>query len=708
MSISTNRLEINFNIDAIKQDFLFIRLERQQDDKWYGAKELDRLISQDFNAVAVMFQYSKYAYAMFNKPISFYQLKSRITENEEFKNNAVIEVFPKAILDLAEDCICEAWLAQILLNSLASSKSRFAKYHYCNLTGSLLLVQDFKGKNKGYLDVAKITLSSDYLLDVKMVRYRQKISILSELKKTVDGKRKQELQNALSRPHYILEASTSTLRRHLPRDLESDPKSTYIECGLKGKKASALFLEFDSIDNFYKSRSGIFYHVMTRIKSDLSKYMNIDFYSREITEDIPIINTLINKAQNLHFLLDNQLIHIVDTVNNEESANLVITLKELFLPYVTDEKLITCGKLDKQNALNVRIIHDANFYEKMEQEDKYLPSTNKIQRQHITIESNEAVSNAIIKTSIKELLIKRDISCRCLNLFNWNKLQSKGTWTFAAWDEDAKHVIFMEIQPNGKFEFFKIDDLNISNYPPKFARYKEFMTDISSETKIRRLEGLVISDNGDINQIFRTNEITIPELSKIETIIKEVETELPENYQTGNALADLVQEFIDENFQEEQENLDKLLCFSDELRTLDNNEIDKNHFRKLLNDKLGKGTNIASELRNYFLNKYNIRLIFSKQKDNLQDLFDASLNIKYFGETKTEAYYFVGTRKENVQFSFKDACHIRKIVAVDDSNLIFKELLQTMDVDFVRTGQSTVIPFPFKYIREYNNFDTAN
>jgi hypothetical protein len=44
MNILTNRLKINFNIDAIKRDFVFIRLERQQNGKWYGFNELDYLI----------------------------------------------------------------------------------------------------------------------------------------------------------------------------------------------------------------------------------------------------------------------------------------------------------------------------------------------------------------------------------------------------------------------------------------------------------------------------------------------------------------------------------------------------------------------------------------------------------------------------------------------------------------------------------------
>ncbi|MEH2316719.1 hypothetical protein [Nostoc sp.] len=702
MSIFTNRLNITFNIDAIKQDFVFIRLERQQNGKWYGARELDYLIGKDFNASAVMFQYGKYAYAMFKKPLEVYQLISKI--REEFKDDAVIEVTPKAILASSEDCICEEWLAQILLNSLSSSRSRFAKYHYCNLTGSLLLVRDFEGKNKDCIDVAKITLKKGYLLEIKTARHRTKISILTELKNInpVDNKRKQELKNALDKPNYIFEASIASLRRHLPRDGEIDAKIIYIESGLKGKKASTPFLEFGSIDDFYKSRAGVFHHIMVSIHQHLSKYMDVNFSSREIDDNFPLTSTLLKSPKQLHSKLDGQAIHIVDRVNDEESADLAIRLKQLLLPYITNEKLITVGKGDKQDALNFRIIHDADFYDKMAQEDEYLPSTDKFRRQHLTIESARNVSDAIVKTIIKEQLIKRDISSRTLNLFDWAKLELKGVWTFAAWDEERNHVIFMEIQPNGNFEFYEIEDQNIFNWE-KFDKYKDAMIDSSSGNKTRTLEGLVISDTGDINQIFRSDEITIPELSKIEAIINEVETEFPQNNRSGNALAGLIQEFMTESSRKDNE---ELVRFSEELEILGSNELDKNSFKKLMNKSLGKSSNISSELRNYVLNKHHIRLIFSKQKENIEDLFDASLNIKYFGETEKEAYYFVGDR--NVKdYSFKDACHLRQIVAVKESKLIFRQLLQTMDVDFVRTGQSTVIPFPFKYIREYQNFGVA-
>jgi len=711
MSIRTNRLKIDFKIDAIKEDFVFIRLERQQNGKWYGARELDYLIGKDFNAVSVMFQHGKYAYAMFKKPLDVYQLLSCIRADKEFNDNAVTEVIPRAILEGSEECICEAWLAQILLNSLSSSRSRFPKYHYCNLTGSLLLVRDFEGKNKDCLDVAKITLNSGYLLEIDTVRHRTKISILTELKNInpVDNKRKQELKNALDKPNYIFEASTGSLRRHLPRDGEIDAKLIYIECGLKGKKASTPFLEFGSIDDFYKSRAGVFHHIMLSIQERLSKYMDVNFSARQIEEEMPLISTLLKSPKQLHSKLDGQAIHIVDRVNDEdeESADLVMKLKQLLLPYITDEKLITVGKRDKKDALNFRVIHDADFYEKMNQKDEYLPSTDKFQRQHLTIEStrnvSEAIVKAIVKTIIKEQLIKRDISDRTLSLFDWSKLKAEKKWTFGTCDEKAEQFIFMDVKPDGCFDFRVLDGSSFFGYQ-EYQSYIELISQ-AKQNELKSglyLEGLVVSEEGDRNLLFRTDEISIPDLAKIEAIINEVETEFPENKRSGNALAGLIQEFMTESSRKDNE---ELVRFSNELQTLGSNELDKKSFKKLLNEKFGKKSNIADELRSFLLNEHHIRLIFSKQKENLEDLFDAYL-IKYFGETEQEAYYFVGAR--NVKsYSFNDACHLRKIVAVNGSKLIFRQLLKTMDVDFVRTGQSTVIPFPFKYIREYKNFGVA-
>jgi|694.fasta_scaffold39067_3 hypothetical protein len=717
MNILTNRLKINFNIDAIKRDFVFIRLERQQNGKWYGFKELDYLIGKDFNAVSVMFQYWKFAYAMFKKTGDVYQLLSRIKENQEFQNNAVIEVTPLAIPDKNKDCICEAWLAQILLNSISASTSRFPQYQYCNLTGSLLLVRDFEGKSKDVLDVAKITITSDFLLKVEIRSFRTEISILSELnkvKKTGDKKRITELQNALNKPSYKFEPSNASLRIHLPSDGKIDSKSIYIECGIKGKKASIPFIEFGSSDDFYKSRAGILHDVKTSIDKNLSKYMTVNFSSREyeIDDTHTINNILMDKPQNIQPLINDQKIHIVDRVNNEESRALINDLKELLYQYyITNEDSITVGKIDKKDAFNFRIIHDESYYIQHSLKDEHKLSDSTTQRQNITIESNKNLSLAIVKTIIKELIIKQEIDNdnRKLTLFDWSQLKYEKSWKFGVgvYSKELQKIIkfiFMNIEPDGSFTFREIN----SNLLEGYQEYHTYIDEIKKATKNEyktglKLEGLVVSEDGDINLLFRTNEMAVPNLPEIAKIIDEVETELPKDKNTGNTLADLIDKFTMQSMSKDS---DKLSLLIDDLKKLGDEEIKKNSLNKIINATTGKNSTVTKELRNYFLNEYNIRLIFSKDKDNRQELFDAALDIKYFGTSEIEAHYFVGQRDIN-KYSFKDACYFRKIVAVNGSKLIFKELLATMDVDFVRTGQSTVIPFSFKYIREYLNFDVS-
>ncbi|MBD2504402.1 hypothetical protein [Anabaena azotica] len=716
MSILTNRLKINFHIDAIERDFTFIRLKRDNNCKWWGAEELDRIIGEDYKAMSV--GYAQYAYAMFDKKSNdTYALRQKLGTDPKFETVSAVEVKPQAFYTGDDECICEVTLARLLINSLGSSRSRFKQLHFSNLTGALLKVPSLTNKLYDTIGVAEITLSRDerqkneFLLDVRVTSYRKKVSILAEYQGTP------ELKKILKRPEYVFHSGTGTLRRWLPSDGEkSDPTQSYIQCGQPGKKIHTNFLEFGSIKDFEKSRAGILYQVCNSIQEYLSEYMSVSFSTVEIDDSVELKNTILTTPKQLHAKLDNQAINIVDRVNDEDSDNLVTTLKNFLLPYITDVNLITVGKRDKQGALNFRIIHDAEFYEKTGQKDEYLPSTDKFQRQHLTIESTRSVSKPIVKTIIKEQLIKRDISSGRLSLFDWGKLQLKGIWTFAAWDEDKSHVIFMEIQPDGSFKFYEIDGEDILFNWQKFEKYSKYMTEIRSGDKIKTLEGLVVSDAGDINQIFLTNERSIPDLSKIEAILREVETELPENKRSGNALADLLEEFLQEP---SELDIEKFQSLSSELRKIGKQIISKGDLKSLIAQYLGtkrkngdkiidvSTTSEAIRFRDYLLDKHQIRLKLPQDNQSKEDLFDASLNIKYFGETEKEAYYFVGDRRENVQWHFKDACLIRKIVAVDKSKLIFRQLLKTMDVDFVRTGQSTVIPFPFKYIREYKKFSDA-
>ena len=67
----------------------------------------------------------------------------------------------------------------------------------------------------------------------------------------------------------------------------------------------------------------------------------------------------------------------------------------------------------------------------------------------------------------------------------------------------------------------------------------------------------------------------------------------------------------------------------------------------------------------------------------------------------THAKYSVGEIGNGMKYTIERASVVREIQAVEGSKLIFKKVLPLMGVEFVRYGMLTVVPFPFKYLREY-------
>lgn len=89
-------------------------------------------------------------------------------------------------------------------------------------------------------------------------------------------------------------------------------------------------------------------------------------------------------------------------------------------------------------------------------------------------------------------------------------------------------------------------------------------------------------------------------------------------------------------------------------------------------------------------------------KEKRNELLPSCLDIKMFNDGVSE-YYFVGTIGNGMRCLINRAANIRKIEPFEDSILMFEKLLPLMNVTFVHNGQLTIIPFPFKYLREHLN-----
>lgn len=91
---------------------------------------------------------------------------------------------------------------------------------------------------------------------------------------------------------------------------------------------------------------------------------------------------------------------------------------------------------------------------------------------------------------------------------------------------------------------------------------------------------------------------------------------------------------------------------------------------------------------------------YLRGKEPRQELLSAVTDIKLF-EQGNRKYYFVGIIGEGMRTNVAHAANVRMIEPYKNSVLRFEELLPLMNVTFVRNGQLTVMPFPFKYLREY-------
>lgn len=94
-----------------------------------------------------------------------------------------------------------------------------------------------------------------------------------------------------------------------------------------------------------------------------------------------------------------------------------------------------------------------------------------------------------------------------------------------------------------------------------------------------------------------------------------------------------------------------------------------------------------------------------RSKAKREDLLSSCLDIKSF-RVDNMLYYFVGTIGEGMKYAIHNAANIRRIEPYNGAPKFFEKLLPLMNVSFVKNEQLTVIPFPFKYIREWVKTNT--
>ncbi len=653
----TNKLDITINYNQLLLDYSIIKFSTSEKYIKYGALILDEL-GLNLKAKSINFESGRSFYAMFDKTyiqsINISKKLENIKDGEklsfDFLNEREIKRVPVHIL------------AQLVINSISTPEHKRLTFN--NITGKLYVlnrIDNLNDKKQIFKIVGlEFHINTNCCLQLNVKTFS---SVL--LKKKIDFSKKK----FSSYPRYTFVNSTGTLRRVLSTEKVEAENEFILRQPFKNgvlEKNNIPFLDFSNLNEFNNSKIGIVTNIIKVISENLSNYLNIDFNEVKI-------NQVIRHSNVFDFNSFSANIYLCDAIKNEDSSEHLENISEEVQKFVKNSEVKISKKINK-NGYNIKLIHNKSYYEKYNQPDPYKPSDN---IQHVTVEDFKTEPKACIKAIIKELAIKNDIKHNKVSAINWLGFNYKNKWIFSIKDKDAFY--FLTINPSGTTVYEK--------YNRSLFNYNEY-DELCSLYDDENIEYIVQDDNGNINIVKQTDRFTIPEYAIIrDTLYKEDGKIIISKTNVLNIVNNLFEKEKIKDYTariEQIENWNKknlLNCFE--------NKNDKKIFVKKVQEETGEV--LKSYLRD--MSRYEI--------------LDSNLDIHSFKENDKN-YYFVGTKGKGIQQKIPRASVIREIESYKNSEYIFDKILPLMNVDFVRNGDLTVLPFPIKYLREWKRIRHKN
>ena len=694
----TNRINVTYNMENIDADFDVFRVEKANKD-YYKYNILDSAV-YEFKAAAVQWTFGATALVLFRKgEVTEQQFKESIMKEYEDVKIQKIDLFDS---EQCSNCFYfeNRLLAQLLINSMRTPKHE--AFMYNNLTGKLFYHDpSWKHKDKltgkvNFIRFLEIVIDPGMYLNLEHKTF----------------KRYDRESNGL----YVIDSKTGEFRKKLKTDTNV---ITYKEGSLPHNHFRVDNFDITDITHFRKSKMGVMEQFLRDVNDNLSKYISIDIVEREDAQQFDISNLEKKGISELEYgeMLQKKGVVIVDENDSEISKDIVAKLQEELEKYYHVKAAV--GNLSG-DAYNIRIIHDGEYYAENEMHDPHSDNLKGYIVQHITEEAehftNIKGSSPDIKKIVQELIIKGDVRERMISIFDWKRLDSGKDWTFVLrkkiktkFGENVEHMNFgnkkafnyynyyrLKIDGNGKMEFDAFCDSNQSETEEwnKICYAYDFVEDKHHGVQ-NHVEGLMYSNIDNIHAILLTREKTLPNISALmDTLIETDAKERVSKEILLKAINDFETEYIAAG---------EIISEWKNKLSVETEMITKKSIKKILNMKSGT----ASKFNRFLHQKYGIWIDGELRKGEFEYLYQIGnlLNIKYdYNENDyldgRAFVYYVGAKGNNKKTKYPNACCMRKGISLGET-LEYEEALPLMTVEFVRNSQFTVLPFPFKYLREY-------
>lgn len=652
----TNKLSLDINSEQILNDFSVIKFSTSEKYIKYGALFLDD-VNLNTQARSIVFEGGNSFYALYDKDSS---INLDISKKIQSLNHSDSLLF-KEINDKKELSIIPTHLlAQLLINSISTPKHKRLSFN--NLTGKLFLF------NANHFKVSR-TRDKELIFKIVGIEFKINKDISLELNvKTFSNVLLSKKMDFSKRkfsdfPKYTFVYATNSLKRILGSDNKDENQFILKQTSKNGilEKNNIPFLEFSDFESFKLSKIGILKDVLLTIENKLSNYLKISFKSNEINN--------IERFSNKFNIEDKKLsVNLIDSISDEDSLELINDLKTE-LNKVSPLSSVKVSSKESKHGYNIKLINNKKHYERYSLNDPYIAS---VKNQHITKQDFKLNSKASIKAILKELIIKNDIDNRNVSVFDWKSLNYKNDWIFGTKNEDGYYYII--IKPNGNLSFKQfIPDLFSQNEFNDLCNIFEYDTNIE----------FIIKDNqGNINAIKKTANYTLPEFDLIYDI-------LIQESESIKLTRDESEKYIRAIFKE----AGKLNIILTKLNSL--NEWNKQSLLSCFSNRNDKKLFVD------YIKSETGEILKSYLRDKTRyEILDSQLDIHQFNENN-RFYYFVGIKGSGIQQQIPRASIIREIQIINESDFLFDKLLPLMNVEFVKNGELTVLPFPLKYLREW-------
>lgn len=591
---------------------------------------------------------------VFERGNSFFLLakKGRISKTDLINILRTYEHGDKLSIDvIPSKQLPENNLLQLFLNAISYDETGYFSFN--NLTGKLLCYNkdwqctDKKTGRVWGLQCLEVRIAKD--MTIHFVAHKMSSILLR--KDMFFQKRKFQ-----DYPQYKIAFVNNTLKRVSKEELNNE--DNFIIKPVDNEKGFVTFFDFSDSSKFESSKLGCFYNLLNIFEKKYGTYFNVNFEHLGITESIQLTHSQTSTYKTIveKTILEKGL-NLVDCTGFDTAKEHLQDIANEINNLIPGAQCTVNNSLSKQK-LNIRYIKDKSCYE--EAEDPHQDRLDGYTIQHITNKYSYD-SKASTSNILKELIIKKDIKDRKISLFDWSALKYDSDWIFGLKNEEQFY--FMTIHPNGTFLFEEME-LDLFNQ----SEYDEYMELLESENTL----GLVKDNLGNINLIKNTNLFTMPDFKSVGDILKEVaKTEtLP-----GPILKEILPDFSN-LFENKDYTKQEILA------RFENRSQKKAAVEKIFQDT---GIRLYSYLRG---------------KEQREQYFSGVIDVNYIFINEREALYNVGELGNGMKNSLERASVIRKIEAPEGNKLFFQEILPLMGVEFVRYGMLSVIPFPFKYLRE--------